>query len=155
LNKEGALPDAMALARLYRQAELVERLPDEDEAAVVVAPEAPAPEAPPIVVEHGKQFAQSPPMSPAEVRVALKQLQEEFQAYDAYNIVDRPPRVEPTLIAAEVEPEPELAREGVRALVAGILILLVVGGFIWLALYGPLRAPAPTASPSPVVSPHR
>jgi hypothetical protein len=154
LNREGKLPDAMALARLYRERELVERLPDEDEAALATAPPTtPQPEVAPTVVERGKQYAQSPPMSAAEVRAAIRQLQVEFQTHDAYQVIDRPVRVEPTLVAPEVEPEPELEREGLRAAIAGILILLVVGGFIWLALYGPLRAPTPRTSPSPVASP--
>jgi len=138
LEREGALPDALALARLYRNKDLVERLPEEDD---VAAPESAPP--PAVIVERGKQYVQSPPLSPSEVRAAIRQLQVEFSPHDAYQLIEPARREEellPLVEELELREEAEPEGEGLRLALTGAVILLVVGVFIWLALFGPLRA---------------
>ena len=176
LDRNEALPDPRALSRLYRNKELVERLPDDEDQAVGAAstpPPAPTPPPPPApespvaaaavpVVRDDRDTAQPkrPPLSPAQIRDVMNELQAQFpsapyQTFEARPLPDDviPMPDEPEDETAVVLAEPNEAFYIVGALVA----LVVIGVFVLLALNGPLRyrPPAGAASPAPSASAHR
>jgi hypothetical protein len=180
LDKSQPLPDPRALARLY-QDQVLTRLPDETDevaaapAAPAAAPawsELPVPPPAPGSIAHSQpppptEAASSrPTMTPAEMRQVMNNLQEKFSS-SSYRIFEPPKRVvEDDYAAASMREREEreraeleeLAREArhsnVVSLLGAVLVIVVIGGFIWLATSGPLKAkPAPSATPTATAKP--
>ncbi|MDQ6746647.1 MAG: hypothetical protein M3010_00870 [Candidatus Dormibacteraeota bacterium] len=154
LGRDEALPDPRALARLYREKGLAERLPDDEGAAG--SPVAPAENAPPVYEAPGSPGSDRvpparPPLSPAQIREVMSELQEQFTPR-SYLTFEAKPLPEDVIPMAEDDPlEPEAAPEpSERFYLAGALIaMVVIGIFVVLALNGPLRYKPPPGGPTP------
>ena len=177
LDRNEALPDPRALARLYREKTLVERLPEDEEQAVGAAPApAPAPAAPAPAPEEREVYRppataavpkpppvddraepKRPPLSPSQIREVMNELQAQFPS-GTYQTFEAKPLPEDHIPLPEL-PEDETAEvlEEPREIfyILGTLIaLVVIAVFVLLALNGPLRyrPPAGGATPSPSAS---
>lgn len=166
LDRNEVLPDPRALARLYRDKTLVERLPDDEEHAVGPAPGAPVtgtaiyspPVAPPVrPVEAPEPEPRRPPLSPTQIREVMSELQAQFpsgtyQTFEARPLPDDviPTSEDPDGMAAEPIEEP---RE-IFYMLGAVLALVIIVVFVLLALNGPLRyrPPAGRATPGPSAS---
>jgi hypothetical protein len=170
LDKSQPLPDPRALSRLYREQALAQ-LPDEsDEAAPASTatsghePVAPGSSAQMQPLPTGGAMTSQPPMSPAEMRAVMKSLQEQFSTstYRVYEVPKAPPDdfgavqlQERDELEEQERQELELEqlardarRSNVAYLVGALLVVVVIGTFLYLAISGPLKAPAPSATPS-------
>ena len=151
LDKNEKLPDAMALRRLYKSQDLIEKLPE-----TVEAP-APAEAAPPAVYSRGSAQAGAP-MSPAEVRRALQEMGVTAAPVTMTEVEPRPDDVLP--LPEEEAPEDAAdatVESGTQALyVVGVAaVLMIVLAFLWVAFLSPpsiRHVVNPGASPSPTVS---
>lgn len=172
LDKARALPDPRALARLYRDGALAQRLPeDESEAPTRSEAEgpisydnlpAPAPrfvdnQHAPVAAAYGAEVRDRPPMSPADIRKVVQEVKAAFGP-TGYSIIERPRPVVPVVVSpddvAEDTEEPPVSG-GVGEWVyylGALLALAVVVGFIYLALYGPAPFHPPKPSPSPAAT---
>ena len=106
-----------------------------------------------------------PTMSPAELRAVMSSLQEKFSG-STYRIYDVPSTAAADDFSAGVaqqiedEERAELARlkkearnSNLMSLLGAVLVIVIIGGFIYLAT-GPLKGkPTPTVSPSVAASP--
>ncbi|MDP9326192.1 MAG: hypothetical protein M3O87_06620, partial [Candidatus Dormibacteraeota bacterium] len=108
VNKDAALPDPRALARLYQSEDLRAKLPDISPPGVTEAPPRPAgwDALPPPAArqagheveagptEAGGTAATRPSMTPAELRAVMAELQETFQvsdhSYETYELSSSP-----------------------------------------------------------------
>jgi len=142
-----AVPDARALARLYRDPELVGRLPEgSDDTSAAGRRRTPT-----------QAGGTQPTMSMAEVREVVKELQQ--QSGPATYRTFEPPREEAPPVVAEEAPAAEV--EGPPsgpewAFVFGAAaVLLAVLVLVYLAAIGPLhyRGPIPGTSPVPSSTP--
>jgi hypothetical protein len=177
LDRNEALPDSRALARLYRSKDLVERLPDDEDSATPASP-AVAPEAPsaPLVAESpepapgdatgapdpaqaARQAPARPPLSPAQIREVMNELREQFTSgtYMTYEAKPNPVDVIPMPEDDYVAPEPVEETNELFYVVGAVIALAVIGIFVLLAFNGPLRyrPPAGGAAPSPSASANR
>jgi hypothetical protein len=170
LDKSQPLPDPRALSRLYRD-QALEQLPEEsDDAAAApaqpLAPTAttdwqntpaPAPAAEPVLTQ--------PILSPAEIRAVMNSLQEKFST-SSYRLFEVPKGpvddfAESSRREQEERERAELEQLAVEAkqsnlvsIMGALLVILVIGAFIWLATSGPLKAkPAPSVTPSASAKP--
>lgn len=176
LDRNEALPDSRALARLYRSKDLVERLPDDEDSPTPQSPaaaelppvsrlmvaaepkdldpvaiEAPALEPP--TAPSPDAAPSRPPLSPAQIREVMKELQDQFTS-NTYMTYEAKPRPVDVIPMPEVEEEEEtvvpMEEPNEAFYVAGALIaLLVIGVFFVLALNGPLRYRPPASGPGP------
>ncbi|HEV3234910.1 MAG TPA: hypothetical protein VG329_10220 [Candidatus Dormibacteraeota bacterium] len=179
VNKDAALPDPRALARMYQSEDLRAKLTDVETPAAGEAHAqppgwdalpAPAPrpgggEAETLADE--RDATSRPSMTPAQMRAVMAELQETFQvsdrSYETYELSSRP--LDDLPVISEEERERERA-EAIAALSEGSggiwpsllgagLVLVVVVIFVLLAIngVGPFK-PAPTTvgSPSPQVT---
>lgn len=165
LDRNEALPDPRALARMYRSHDLVARLPEDEDSAVPDAPVAPAnvPAPPPPLpalpdaaeaARVAPRLPDRPPLSPAQIREVMNELRGQFtpgsyMTYEATpNPVDVIPMPEDDEVGAGPVEEP-LEEPSERFYLAGALIAMaVIGIFVLLALNGPLRYRPPAAVPS-------
>jgi hypothetical protein len=164
LDRNEALPDPRALARLYREKELVERLPEDEEQAVGPAPSAP-PAAPgptpevysppvaaaaPLADPHPEP--RRPPLSPAQIREVMNELQSQFPSgvYQTFEAKPLPDDVIPMPEEDDDRALEQLQEVNESFYILGALFAFaVVGVFVFLALNGPLRYRPPAAGPTP------
>ncbi|MEA2646008.1 MAG: hypothetical protein QOE92_1091 [Chloroflexota bacterium] len=172
VDRHAALPDPMALARMYQASELRARLVD-DEVEVPAAPRprppealAEAPAAAEKEVPEEPQGPTQPLMSPAEIRAVMAELQDMFsvseRSYETFELSSQSMDDVPMISAAERRAEREASAVAYYEeatggtwlyVVGGVLTIAVILGFIYLALYGPAPFRAkPAASPSPPAS---
>ena len=149
LDRNEALPDALALRRLYRSKELVEKLPEEVEAE-------PTPAAATAAAAATRAAAKAAPMSPSEVRRVLREMS---VTTEPITIVERPalgPDVLPLPPDESIEEGiGDAERGGERGYLLGALAaLLVVLGFLYLAFFAPpaIRHLINPPVPTPVVT---
>jgi hypothetical protein len=172
LDRNGALPDPRALARMYQSKELVEKLPDDEEstpsapstapAAALPASRRAAPEAPPEATPAGRDTEEAayarPPLSPAQIREVMNELKEQFTggSYVTYEAKALPEDVIP-MAEEEIDETVPIEEPNELFYIAGAVIaMVVIGIFVVLALNGPLRyKPPPASPPSPSASAHR
>ncbi|MGI8609886.1 MAG: hypothetical protein ACR2MY_11760 [Candidatus Dormibacteria bacterium] len=166
LDRTESLPDPRALSRLYRDKELVDRLPDDEEQAIGPSTStpptdsrAPAVYSPPVAtaISGGTEAAtqpRRPPLSPTQIREVMQELQEHFSSgtYRTFEAKPLPDDVIPMTDDPEEETVavPEEPRE-IFYILGAVLALGIIAVFVILALNGPLRyrAPAGGATPSP------
>jgi hypothetical protein len=163
VDKDAALPDPRALARLYQSADLKEKLPE-------IPPAGPAEPRPAGqgMLPAGPTAVTRPSMTPAELRAVMAELQDTFhvsdRSYETYELSSSP--VDDLPVVTDEEKELERAEAmatvaeatggtGLYLLGAG-LVLLVVIIFVLLAVngVGPFK-PAPNrilVSPSPAAA---
>jgi hypothetical protein len=153
LDRNEALPDPRALARMYRERELVERLPEDEEHTPAPATAA----APGAAAEPAR-----PHLSPAQIRAVMNELQERFTAgtYEVYEPTRRPDEFIPaTYQEWEEDVAPPLEAPSGTVYIAGAVgALLIIGVLVLLAIYGPLLSRPPagaTPTPTATVSPSR
>jgi len=151
LDRNQALPDARALARLYRNNELVDRLPEDDEHPLVVIPK-PVPAVP---VDHAPPGR--PPLSPVQIREVMNELQAQFPSR-TYRTFEARPLPEDVIPMPNQDADEEAGElEGINQpfyILGALLLLAVVGVLVYLALNGQLLShpPAGGATPAPSVS---
>lgn len=160
LDKNRDLPDPLALARLYRSPELVERLPDEDDARPGPsfqppgsAGQAPAPET---TVGGGgpdpgaMELMDRPRFSAEEVREVMAQLRQKFGSAEGYAVYQPAPPMDDALPGLLPEPEPVAPARSSEwlYLLGGLVALLVIGVFVYLAVVGPLSYHPPSSAPT-------
>lgn len=153
LDKSQALPDALALRRLYRSTDLVEKLPEETE--TYTPPEAPA------AYTRGSGATpqyQRPALSPAQVRAVLRELG--GGSFETYEIEKR--EVETLPLPEEDGEEEEGGSLGY--IIGGLVVLVVILAFMWAAFLAPpsirhviipQATPSPSASAAPSPSPSK
>ncbi|GAC1332156.1 MAG: hypothetical protein NVSMB17_10930 [Candidatus Dormibacteria bacterium] len=146
LDRARELPDARALARMYRDRDLDARLPDDADPPTAGALYTPPPAASPGVAPAPARA----PLSPAQVRAVMGQLSEQFGVREYTTFAPR--TVVPEVVPPADEPpgDPGETRDAFY-LVGTLVAIIIIAVFIFLALRGPLRysAPAPPAGPSP------
>jgi hypothetical protein len=164
VDRNAALPDPRALARLYQSDELRRDLPG-DEVQATDSERTPGWEAP-------ADAATRPSMTPAELRAVMTDLAERFKvsadSYETYSLSSRPyddyedPHFAEARERERVEIEEAIARVEAAArgewvyLLGAVLALAVVLLFIFLALngVGPFKTtPAPNPPPVATASP--
>jgi hypothetical protein len=174
LDKSQPLPDPRALSRLYKEQALAQLPDDTDEAPPARAPGwseaapsalAPIPGTQQPPPQPTEPVTTRPTLSPAEVRAVVNSLQEKFSG-SSYMLYEVPKAPVDDLGAASLREQEEreraeleqLAQEArhsnLVSLMGALLVIVVIGGFIWLATVGPLKAkPAPSATPSATAKP--
>jgi hypothetical protein len=173
LDRNEALPDPRALARMYQSKELVEKLPDDEESAPnapSTAPDAASPAPRPVTVEapaeatpdrRGTEEAAyaRPPLSPAQIREVMNELKEQFTggSYVTYEAKALPEDVIPMPEEETDETVPIEEPNELFYIAGAVIAMVVIGIFVVLALNGPLRYQPPPggSSPSPAASAHR
>ena len=166
LDRNEELPDPRALARMYRQKSLVEQLPEDDDHA---APPPVAPAPPPTHVEdlpeRGPALYTPPvtrlpaeprpdhaPLSPDQIREVMNELRQQFTSHEYATYEPRPLPEEVIPFADEPDEEegapPVADTAGIFYVIGTILALVLIGGFVLLAVNGPLRYRPPTPTPS-------
>lgn len=175
LDKSQPLPDPRALSRLYQEQALAELPEESDEAAPAPAatsgryepPVAPPGMVPPLRPPRAADPVSSQPsMTPAEMRAVMKNLQEQFSgsSYKLFEVPNKAPEDDVAAASLREQEEQEraeldeLAREARQSnlvsLLGALLVIVVIGAFIYLATAGPLKAkPAPSASPTATAKP--
>jgi hypothetical protein len=149
VDKNTALPDALALRRLFQSEELERQLaPEDDEGSARPPTASPLRPAPTDELAAGAPIATTAPMSAAEVRLVLAELQQTF-GEGSYTVRESKSRPEEIVVDPNAEEEPVFTPD--RGWVVGTLIAVVlIAGFIYAITLGPLKpAPAPEATPSP------
>lgn len=178
VDRNAALPDSRALARLYQSEELRRDLPDDDIQAMSRKRGPGWEELPPPAGRDGAAQVESPEaatrpsMSVAEIRSVMVDLAERFNvssdSYETYSLSSRPydDYEDPSFAEAREKEKLEI-EEAVAAveaaargewvyLLGAVLALAVVLLFIFLALngVGPFKpAPSPATSPASTASP--
>jgi hypothetical protein len=151
LDRNEALPDSRALARLYQSQELVEKLPEDEDSSP--PPAAPGPE------PSASAGPSRPPLSRAQIREVMNELTEQFtgNSYVTYEAKPLPLEVIPMAASDGPEVVPIEEPNELFYIVGAVVAMLVIGIFLVLALNGPLRyhPPAGGPSPSPSASTHR
>jgi hypothetical protein len=175
LDKSQPLPDPRALSRLYQEQALAQ-LPEESEEAAPapaaasdryqppVAPPGAVP--PPPSARDADRVSSQPSMTPAEMRAVMNSLQEKFSgsSYKVFAVPKKAPgddiaeailREQEARDRAELEElEKEARQSNLVSLLGALLVIAVIGGFIYLATSGPLKAkPAPSISPTATAKP--
>ena len=162
LDRNEALPDSRALARLYRNNELVERLPEDEEHPVAPISTAAPPAIPatraPSAPGHDRAEPGHPPLSPAQIRDVMTELEARFPSR-SYRTFEAKPLPEDVIPMPPDEGDGEAVQETNQPfyILGAILALAVIGVFVYLALNGQLQRHPPTggATPAPSVSAHR
>jgi hypothetical protein len=150
LDRSAEIPDARALARLYRERSLTETVPDAEEETVAPAPIWSGAPGTPLAIPP--PIADRPPLSPAEIRAVMEDVRNAFGG-GGYSIVDRPQVVDEPVVSGDpdVSNPPDAGGGDWVYYLGALLALLVVGGFIYLSLYGPAPFHRPPPSPSPSI----
>gem|GEM_PF-3543402 len=166
LDRNEALPDPRALARMYKQKSLLERLPDDDDHAP--SPAGPQPDSEEVLPDRGRPVYTPPtakapgadtrpshaPLSPAQIREVMNDLREQFTAheYATYEARSLPEDVIPFDDEPDADGPPPGEPREIFYVIGTIVAILVIGVFILLALGGPLRYRPPASTPSPHAS---
>jgi hypothetical protein len=153
VDKNAALPDALALKRLLESEELERRLAPEDDESPdereVYRARRPPPDG---ELAAGAEIVASAPMSRAELRNVLADLQETFGGSYGFREV----RAKPDVVFSDPDAVEDEEHGPDNSWIIGALIaFLLIAGFLYAITVGPLRpapAPAPAPSPSPSIS---